>query len=210
MEIVDYIKQFPLRTFRKGDVLLSEGQKATRLFAIVQGFVKVTSLQESGSEKLLWIEGRYDVAPTEHFFSLSKELSFYYTALTDGSYYDVDKAEFIAYAKKTPPLMTEIALNMSEHYDDLMNRIDSVGQVSIRNKIVATLCYIAERFSAGDTVDLHAIGLKLTHSDFAAMVGSTRETVSIELHALMTEGYIEYDRTKFIVHLSLLSRIRSA
>lgn len=210
MEIVDYIKQFPLRTFRKGDILLTEGQKATRLFAITQGFIKVTSLQESGAEKLLWIEGRYDVAPTEHLFSLTKELSFYYTALTDGSYYDVDKTAFIKHARATPELMAEIALNMSEHYDDLMNRIDSVGQVSVRSKLIATLCYIAERFSAGDIVDLHSIGLKLTHSDYAAMVGSTRETVSIELHSLMSEGYIEYDRTKFIVHLNKLSEVRSA
>jgi CRP/FNR family transcriptional regulator len=204
MEIIDYIKQFPLREFRKGDILLSEGQKATRLFALVKGYVKVTSLQDNGTKQLIWIEGRYDIAPTEHLFSAQKELSFFYTALTDGSYYDIDKADFIAHAKKTPALMAEIAVNMSEHYDDLMNRINSVGQTSVRAKLMATLKYIAERFSAGDVVDLHESGLKLTHNDFASMVGSTRETVSIELHGLMKDGYIEYDRMKFKVYLEKL------
>jgi CRP-like cAMP-binding protein len=202
MEIVDYIKQFPLRTFHKGDLLIGEGQQITHLFALVTGFVKVTSIQESGSEQLLWIEGRYDIAPTEHLFSMSRGVSFYYTALTDGSYYDIDKAAFIAFAKQTPSLMAEIAVNMSEHYDDLLHRIDSVGQTSVRAKLIATLKYIAERFSASDVVDLHEIGLKLTHGDVAAMVGSTRETVSIELNHLMKQGMITYDRTKFIIDLN--------
>lgn len=204
MEIISYIKQFPLRTFRKGDILLSEGQPSKHLYALVGGYVKATSIQENGSEQLLWIEGRYDVVPTEHFFSLTKELSFFYTALSDGTYYEVDKAAFIAHAKQTPTLMSEIAMSMSAHYDDLMHRIDSVGQTSVRSKVIATLQYIAERFSADDQVDLYKIGLKLTHNDVAAMVASTRETISIELHLLMKEGYITYDRTKFIVHLSKL------
>jgi len=202
MEIVDYIKQFPLREFKKGDMLLAEGQQTARLFALVKGFVKVTSIQESGNEQLLWIEGRYDVVPTEHLFSLSRTVSFYYTALTDGTYYDIDKASFIKFAKETPAFMSEVAVNMSEHYDDLMNRLNGIGQTSVRAKLVSTLRYVAERFSADETVDLYQLGLKLTHSDFAAMVGSTRETVSIELHTLMSEGYIEYDRTKFTIYLS--------
>lgn len=207
MEIVEYIKNFPLRTFSKGDILFSEGEQTNRLFAIVKGYVKVTSIQENGSEQLLWLEGRYDIAPTEHLFSFGKQLSFYYTALTDGAYYDIDKPEFISYAKKTPELMSEIAVNMSEHYDDLMNRIDSIGQSSVRSKLVATLRYIVERFSAGDTVDLYELGLKLTHGDFAAMVASTRETVSIELHSLMDDGYISYDRSKFVVYLDKIKKI---
>ena len=205
MEIIDYIKKYPLREFRKGDILLSEGQQSARLFALVHGYIKVTSIHDDGSEKLLWIEGRYDIAPTEKLFSLSGELSFFYTALSDGSYYDIDKSEFIAKAKADPAFMAEVANSMSDHYDDLLKRVDSIGQTSIREKLVATLRYIAERFSASDQVDLFELGLKLTHSDIAAMIGSTRETTSLELHALKDAGLIDYDRTKFIVNLSKMT-----
>ena len=205
MEIIDYIKKYPLREFHKGDILLSEGQQSARLFALVHGYIKVTSIHDDGSEKLLWIEGRYDIAPTEKLFSLSGELSFFYTALSDGSYYDIDKSEFIAKTKADPTFMAEVANSMSDHYDDLLKRVDSIGQTSIREKLVATLRYIAERFSASDQVDLFELGLKLTHSDIAAMIGSTRETTSLELHALKDAGLIDYDRTKFVVKLSKMT-----
>ena len=85
MDTVAYIKQFPIVSFQKGEVLLSEGQESTSFFAIRTGFVKVTSLDENGTEGLLWIEGRYDTVPTEKLFSLHDSIQFYYTALTDGT-----------------------------------------------------------------------------------------------------------------------------
>lgn len=202
MDPVNFIKQFPVVDFKKGEVLLSEGQSSEVLFAIRTGFVKVTSIDDDGSERLLWIEGRYDTVPTEKFFSLRDTIQFYYTALSDGTYYNVDKKAFLKYAETNNQLMAEIAVNMSHHYDDLLQRIQSIEQASVRKKIMATLCYLAEKLSARDTVDLVENGLRLTHSDLAGLVGSTRETVSLELNKLKDEGFIAYDKAQFIVYVS--------
>jgi CRP/FNR family transcriptional regulator len=204
MDTINFIKQFPVVTFKKGDVLLSEGQLSDVLFAIRTGFVKVTSLEEDGAENLLWIEGRYDTVPTEKFFSLRDPIQFYYTALSDGSYYNIDKKAFLQLAHTNNELMAEIAKNMSNHYDDLLLRVQSVEQASVRKKIMSTLSYLAEKLSAGDTVDLVDNGLRLTHGDLAALVGSTRETVSLELNRLKEEALISYDKTKFVVYVSKL------
>ena len=205
MESITFIKQFPVVTFRKGEVLLSEGQPSTSLFAIQTGFVKVTAIDESGVENLLWIEGRYDTVPTEKFFSLRDTVQFYYTALSDGAYYDIDKKAFLEFARSNPDFMAEIATNMSSHYDDLLLRINSIEQVSVQKKLVATLRYVAEKLSANNVVDFTEAGLRLTHSDLAAMVGSTRETVSLELQKPKTNGLIYYDKASFVVYLDKLN-----
>jgi len=205
MESITFIKQFPVVTFRKGEVLLSEGQPSTSLFAIQTGFVKVTAIDENGIENLLWIEGRYDTVPTEKFFSLRDTVQFYYTALSDGAYYDIDKKAFLDFARNNPDFMAEIATNMSSHYDDLLLRINSIEQVSVQKKLVATLRYLAEKLSANNVVDFTEAGLRLTHSDLAAMVGSTRETVSLELQKLKTNGFIYYDKASFVVYLDKLN-----
>lgn len=204
MDSVSFIKNFPIVAFKKGEVLLSEGQVSESLFAIRTGFVKVTSLDEDGTENLLWIEGRYDTVPTEKFFSVREPVQFYYTALTDGSYFNIDKKQFLGYARVHPELMAEIAQNMSNHYDDLLLRINSIEQTSVRKKLIATLHYLAEKLSANDIVDFIEQGLRLTHGDFAALIGSTRETISVELHKLKEAGLIEYDNTKFIVYVAKL------
>jgi CRP/FNR family transcriptional regulator len=201
MDVIDYVKNCPTHLFSKGETIIGEGAVSNTLLAIRTGFVKVTSIDTQGNERMLWIAGRYDIVPTERLFSLHSPLHFFYTALSDCEVYEINKADFLQKAKADLSLISEIASSMSEHYDDLLSRINSVGQASIREKLVATLRYVAERFSADSSVDLYEIGLHLTHKDLADMIGATRETTSLELQKLKQAGYIDYSRTHFIVHV---------
>lgn len=204
MDSIDFIKQFPVLEFKKGESVLEQGEVTTTLLAIQKGFVKVTAINEAGGERLLWLAGRYDIAPTEHLFSMSTPLDFFYTALSDGSAYQIDKKAFLDFARSDAAMMTEVAVSMSTHYDDLLSRVSSAEQVTVRDKLITTLQYLVERFSANTTADLYELGLTLTHQDIADMIGSTRETTSLELAKLRDEKQIDYSRTKFIVHLPLV------
>jgi CRP/FNR family transcriptional regulator len=204
MNPVDYIKQFPLRKFQRGSVLLSAGDPLASVFAIREGYLKVTSISDAGIERLLWIAGRYDFAPVEQLFSKSGTARFFYTAVSDGSYYDIPKADLLAYAHDNPDFMAEIARGMSEHYDDFLQRVDAIDGLSVGERLRSTLLYLSSRFSANSSVNLYEEGLRITHQDLAAMIGSTRETTSIELANLRREGLIDYDRKSFIVHSRLI------
>lgn len=199
MNIVEYVRQFPRRPFCKGELLMSEGDVTDTVLAISQGYVKVTALDSIGNERLLWIAGRYDIIPTERFFSPLQPLRFFYTALSDGTAYALPKQELLARAKTDLGMMTEIATSMSAHYDDLLGRLYSIEKATVREKLLSTLHYIAARFSADDTVDLYQLGLRLTHQDLADMIGSTRETTSLELQRLRRDGAISYDYRQFTV-----------
>lgn len=200
MEAVEFVKEYPVKHFQKDEIILSEGDISDTLLAIRSGYVKVTSIDEEGNERMLWIAGRYDIVPTERLFSLRRPLQFFYTALTDGELYEIKKSAFLARAKDDMTLMTEIATSMSGHYDDLLSRVNTIGQNNVHDKLVATLRYVAQRFSADESVDLYQLGLHLTHKDLADMIGSTRETTSLELQRLRAAEIIDYDRTRFVVH----------
>lgn len=200
MDVVDFVKKYPVKPFQKGETILSEGDVSDTLLAIRTGYIKVTSIDDEGNERMLWIAGRYDIVPTERLFSLRSPLRFFYTALSDGELFQIKKSDFLVKAKDDVTLMTEIATSMSSHYDDLLSRVNTIGQASIHDKLVATLRYVAQRFSADQSVDLYQLGLHLTHKDLADMIGSTRETTSLELQKLRSAGIIEYDRSQFIVH----------
>jgi CRP/FNR family transcriptional regulator len=203
MDIVDYVKNCPIKRLAKGEVVLSEGDVSDTLYALRSGFIKVTSLDDEGNERMLWIAGRYDIVPTERLFSRHSPLQFFYTALADSEVYQINKADFLSKAKSDVTLMSEIAASMSSHYDDLLSRVNSIGQTSVQEKLYATLQYVAKRFSAEQSVDLYKLGLHLTHKDLAEMIGSTRETTSLELQKLRQSGYIDYSRDHFIVHVSV-------
>ncbi len=200
MDVIDFVKECPVTAFTKDELILSAGDVSDSLLAIRSGFVKVTSIDDEGNERMLWIAGRYDIIPTEGLFSRHRPLKFFYTALTDGDLFQINKSEFLNKAATDLRLMTEIATSMSGHYDDLLSRVNSIGQGMVRDKLIATLHYLATRFSADDSVDLYGLGLHLTHKDLADMIGSTRETTSLELQRLKVAGLVDYDRTRFIVH----------
>lgn len=201
MDVTDYVKNFPIKPFAKGEVIMTEGDVSDTLQAIQTGYIKVTSVDDAGDERMLWIAGRYDIVPTERLFSPRQPLQFFYTALSDGAAYQINKADFLHAAKNNLGLMSEVATSMSSHYDDLLTRINSAEQASVRGKLIATLRYLAQRFSAESAVDLYQLGLRLTHKDLAEMISSTRETTSVELKKLRTLGCIDYNSSQFIVYV---------
>ena len=202
MDIVEYVKQFPMRTFSRGELLLQKGDSIHALFALRTGFIKVTSINNEGVERLVWIAGRYDIAPSEQLFTRHGTTRFFYTALTDGSYYDIDKSSFLDIARQYPELMSEIAQSMSLHYDDFLYRVDAMDAATVKERLLRTLIYLSERLSADTRVNLYDYGLTLTHNDLAAMIGSTRETTSLTLNELRNEGLIDYSRKHLTVHVN--------
>ena len=200
MNTVEYIQKFPVKRFQRGEILLQKGDPLEYIMAIREGYVKATSISDGGIERLLWIAGRYDFAPVEQLFSKQGKARFFYTALTDGHYYEVDRAELITKAHDYPSVMADIAHGMSEHYDDFLQRIDTIDGLSVRERLLKTLYYLAQRFSASSDVNLYEQGLQITQQDLAGMIGSTRETTSITLSELRNEGFVNYDRKCFIIH----------
>jgi CRP-like cAMP-binding protein len=206
-DFVEFIKQFPLRSYGKGERILQAGQSADTLFAIRTGFAKIESIGAGGTEQLIWIASRYDIIPTESLFSVRSDLHFYYTALTPLEAYEIPKHTFLEMCKTNTSLITEVAKSMSTHYDDLLIRLRAVEQSSIREKLIYTLHYVATRFSSDAVVDLSEVGLFLTHQDISRMIGATRETTAIELKRLKDEGYIDYSRNKLVIFTDKLEEL---
>jgi len=200
MDIIDYIKSFPVRQFTKDEVLLSADEQTSEILIIREGIVKASSLDEAGRQKLLWIAGRYDIVPTEHLFAHTTTTQYFYTAYCDGSAYVVDKKSFLEKASDDAKVMSQIARGLSEHHDDLLSRLNSVEQSDVRSKILHSLYGICVKFASSDVVHLHELGLNLTHQDIADMVGATREAASIELKKLRDERLVKYSRSSFTVY----------
>jgi CRP-like cAMP-binding protein len=208
-ERLEFVRQFPIKSFSKGETILYEGQPLNTIFAVQSGFIKVTSLSESGIERIISFAGPGNMMPIEQLFSTQGSLWFFYTALSDCTLYKVNKTQFLAYVQKTPSLIFEMARRVSSYYDDLLIRIDSVGHMGVRSKLIFTLCYLAKRFGDGATVDIYALGLKLTHQDISELINATRETTSIELHKLLVEGGVTYDHNRFVIDVPRLEALQA-
>lgn len=199
MKIIDFVKSQPIRQFTKGELLFSSSGPSDTFLAVREGFVKATTTEETGSQRILWIAGRYDIIPLERFFT-KKPLQYDYEAYGDGSAFILDKTDFLGFIKANPSTGLEISYGLSEHFDDISERLSALGESDIKSKLLHTLYTLATKFSSLDVVNLHEIGLNLTHQDLADCIGASREVVSIELSKARKDKYISYSRSKFTVY----------
>lgn len=206
-EFLNFIKQFPLRHFAKGETIPTERDGKALLHGIQQGYARVYSVNATGDEQFVWIAGRLDIVPSEMLFSPRAQGQFFYSALSDMDAYEIDKKAFLTYAKSSIDIMSEVARSMSQHYDDLLLRVRATEQSSAREKLIYTLHYMAIRFSAEPSVSFHDLGLFLTHHDISRLVGTTRETTAIEMKKLKDEGYIDYGRNTLVIHSEKLETL---
>jgi CRP/FNR family transcriptional regulator len=157
-----------------------------------------------GRQKLLWVAGRYDVVPVENLFS-KNDIHYFYTAFSDGSVYAIDKAKFMDAARTNVSYMTQVAQGLSEHYDNLLGRLNGIEQSDLRTKIMHVLHNLSTKFDTAPIVRMHKMGLNLTQQDIADMVGATREATSIELKKMRKDGMIYYTRSSFTIFSDVLA-----
>lgn len=198
MDLISYVKTLPVRHFAKDELLLASGDPSETLFAIREGYIKATSTEESGRQRLLWIAGRFDIAPLERFFT-HKPLQYDYVGYSDGSGYEITKSNLHELLQVHPNAALEVARGLSEHFDDVSERLSAIGQADIRRKLLHTVFSLATKFSSLEYVELHIIGLNLTHQDLADMIGASREVVSVELKKMKADGFVDYTRSTFSV-----------
>lgn len=186
-------------TFDKDELLLASGDESDTFFAIREGFIKVTSTEESGRQRLLWIAGRYDITPLERFFT-RRTLQYDYVGFGPGSAYVIAKQDLHDALVSSPSMAVDIARGLSEHFDDVSERLSAIGQADVRRKLLHIAYGLATKFSSAEIVPMHELGLKLTHQDLADMIGASREVVSVELSKARTEGFVDYSRSTFTVN----------
>jgi len=199
MSTIDFVKSLPVKKFHKDEVLITSDSPSDTFYAIREGYIKVVSIDDTGRQRILWIGGRYDILPLERFFT-RKTLQYEYIGFSDGSAYVISKPDFYRLLEERPESALEVARGMSEHLDDILEKLSAAGKSNIFQKILHTLHSLAIKFSSSDEVHLHELGLNLSHQDVADMIGASREAVSVELKKARESGYISYSRMTFTVY----------
>ena len=88
---------------------------------------------------------------------------------------------------------------LEERLELSLKRIDILQQKFVADKVIHQISALASRFGRY-TDEGWKLPFSLPQQTVAELVGSTRESVSVELHALKINGLVEYDsRGRFIV-----------
>ncbi|HEX7633430.1 MAG TPA: Crp/Fnr family transcriptional regulator [Candidatus Saccharimonadales bacterium] len=190
-----FLDRHPTKTFKKGEIIVFQGEAPRSAFVVKGGTVKAYNLSVNGDEKPVSFYSDGSVFPGPWVFGKIASAIYYYEAFSPNvTLYCVPRDEYVAFVKGRPELLyRELERSLTDELGKSM-RLNALQHSRASDKLLYTLHYLA--LSHGNTVapGKIEITLELTHQDFANLTGLTRETAATELNKLKHRGVINYGK----------------
>lgn len=201
----DFLENYPTVTYRKGEIIISQGEIPTRAYAVKSGLVKKYDLSHDGSERLIDISVPGDLFPDDYVFGKLPSAYYFHEAMGETVVYSIpprEMREFIDTSHEVQRMFMDRYLGT---YVAQTLRISALTYSVATEKLLHTLRYLCVRFGGERKDDRIELNIYLTHQQLAELLGLSRETTTNELIKLKKRGVITYDRKRITVFVSQLS-----
>lgn len=177
------------RTYFQGDAIYREGEYGDALYILTSGVVKLFSPYSGTKEATLRLLRPWDIFGHLAFAGETVQLA-YAEAITESKITKVPKV-FIERAVRQDPqvalkVMTLLELRLVQYEELVKCLLPRETEVRIANLLPILSRKFGEDAAGGSVT----IDLRLTHQDLAAMVASTRESVTKVLNELRNRDVI--------------------
>ena len=207
--MANFVSKFPTRSFRKGEIIIFQGEAPRAAFIIKSGIVKAYNLSIHGDEKPIGFYSEGESFPGSWIYSKAPSSVYYYETFSpECTLYLVPREEFVSFVRTHPFMM----LAELDHYIDsslsLSMQLNALQHSKASEKLMYTLHYLALTRGLPIKNKHREITLQLTHQDFANLTGLTRETAATELNKLKRLGIISYGKNQpYVIDMQKLQSI---
>ncbi len=190
--LLDLFKQGSRLEYRKGELIIREGDTPGGVFYIESGLVKAYDITRYGEENLLIIRKPQEIFPIIWAVTHSK-WHVMYEAISPTVVYRINRKRYIEEILSNPDLLVpflDITLKM---YRIQSQRIINLGYRTARERLVSFLLIMSDRFGK-KTDDGIVIEAPLRQQDIASSINTSRETASRELSALEKKNLLSMNK----------------
>lgn len=190
-----FLERHPVKTFRKGEIIIFQGEAPRSAYVVKSGTVKAYNLSVNGDEKPVAFYTADNVFPAPWVYGKVSSAVFYFEAFTpEVEVYVIDREEFVSYIRHRPELLYQELERLLTDQMGATMRLNALQHSRASDKLIYTLHYLALTHGTPDGNRAIQIDLDLTHQDFANLTGLTRETAATELNKLKKQGVITYGK----------------
>jgi CRP/FNR family transcriptional regulator len=175
------------QSFRKGEIIFSEGDEGTGFYVVITGRVKIFKLSFEGKEQILHIFG-----PGEIFGEVPVFTGAHFPAnaeiMEESRIFFFPRDSLIALIKKNPSLALNMLAILSKRLRRFTALIDDLSLKEVPGRLAAYLLYLSEQQKGSKELEL-----KITKGQLASLLGTIPETLSRILGKMASQGLIESD-----------------
>ncbi len=194
------------RAFSAGERIFFQGDPATAIYLVVRGQVKISRVTPEGDECILCVRGQGSYFCPVPLLDNGSQLGTA-VAMSEGTLLVAEREGFSELCRQSAELLAMVQGDCLGEVRRLLNRLESFAFRSVRERVALTLCNESRRCEAA--ID-GSVELQLTQQDLAALVGSTRESVSRALKVMEHAGLVDLHRGRIrIPDINRLTEIAS-
>ena len=160
--------------------VFDQGDPSRLVYLVKRGKVRLTRLTPDGKEVTVAVLGAGDLFGEETLF-----------ADTPRTTHAVCIEETLLCSAKADAL--NVAKVLSDKLLDASATMEDLAYANVPDRIMHLLNRLASEHGVETASGGVLLDVRLTHADIASLIGSTRETVSLELSHLAKAGRIAYD-----------------
>ncbi len=191
----EFLSKYPKRTFRKGEIIIFQGEAPRSAYVVKSGTVKAYNLSVNGDEKPVAFYSVFATFPGSWVYGKVPSAIYYYEAFTpEVTLYVVNREDYVAFIKGDAELLySELQRYVVDELGKSM-RLNALQHSRASDKLIYSLHYLALSHGRPAGPQRVEITLDLTHQDFANLTGLTRETAATELNKLKHQDVISYSK----------------
>jgi CRP/FNR family cyclic AMP-dependent transcriptional regulator len=204
-----FLDGFPVRTFKKGEIIIFQGEAPRSAYVVKSGVIKAYNLSVNGDEKPVAFYSQGETFPGSWLYGKVPSAIYYYEAFTpEVSVRVVNREEYLTFIRSQPQLLYEELERYVGNQLGISMRLNALQHSRASDKLLYTLHYLALTHGRKISDQHLEITLDLTHQDFANLTGLTRETAATELNKLKHLGVISYSKhTPYQLHTDKLMNL---
>ncbi len=197
-----FLAKLTVVTYKKGEVILFQGETPNNASVVKKGIVKVYNLNIQGDEQLVSFQTYLDIFPQAWIMRKAPTALYYYQALTNCELYRLPREAYINFIKNDNKLLMQELDRLSGQDVSKTLRLNALLYSRASDKVLNTLHYLVQSHGIPLKHNLVRINLVLTHQDLANLTGLRRETVAVEMNRLKKSGVVYY-RRRALYHVDM-------
>ena len=178
------------RTFRRGEVILLEGEAPQAVYFIVRGQVRVYRLSPEGREqvlKRLGPGGAFNLVPVLDGGHNPSSVM----AWTDVTVYAIERGHFLQMVREHPALAVAVLADFAAKLRHMTALVEDLSLRTVGARLAKLLLTQA--------TEEETVPRRMTQQEMAAQLGTVREVVGRALAELEREGLILMERHRIVI-----------
>jgi len=183
--------------YNKGEIILRAEDTPQGVLYLKKGYVRQYMVSRSGVTLMLHIFKPGSFFPVTWVVN-DEPNRYYLEAVTPVEIWRAPKEAVRQFLHDYPLVVYDLTRRLLLGISGLRRRIEYLVLDSANKKTILLLLYLAHNLGEKDGSHV-VLPVPVTHREIAAWIGTTRETVSLQVSILKKRGFIHYRRRQLVI-----------